>query len=175
MEVVWDGDNSQLYIGAVVFTVGSASNISSPALSWGYILLSWSVSICLASRFPCQTPACRWEQTVIKPEGGSIAFAFLFKPICLSELTGYTVRCDLSADTSSGCLQKPVPFLQKIISPRPLSICWEEEKSCRLLPCALLLLKEMMWQHLPVKIMTCPWSRHQVEKSFWNKRVKHQK
>lgn len=68
VEVVWDGDNSQLYLGAVVFTVGSASNISSPALSWGYVLLSWSVSICLASCFPCQTSACRWEQAVIKPD-----------------------------------------------------------------------------------------------------------
>lgn len=35
----------------------------------------------------------------------------------------------------------------------------------------MLLLKEMGGQNLPVKIMTCPWSWHQVEKSFWNKKL----
>lgn len=116
-------------------------------------LLTWSVSVCLASCFGCQTSACWWEQKVIKPEGWSTALVSLFKSICLSELTSYIMRCDLGADMSSVCSQRSVPFLKEIISTRPLSVCRKEEKSCRLCP------------HPP----GCPWvTGEQMGHVYWS-------
>lgn len=100
-------------------------------LRWGYVILSHEASsFALLHVLPAKLQPVNWEQNVIKIEGQSIASIFFFKSICLSELTIYIMCCDLSADMSSSCLQKPVSFLQKIISTRPLSIWLKEERSC---------------------------------------------
>lgn len=113
--VVRRGDDSHLYLGAAVFTVSSASNISSPGLDG-------ATSPCMkrlrSPRFMF-LPVDGSRKQLSQREGGSILFLFLFKLICLTDLTSYIVCCDLGADWSSSCLQKPVPFLWKIIGTRP--------------------------------------------------------
>lgn len=122
--VVRQGDDSQLYLGAAVFTVSSASNISSPSLDGA--TSPHMKRLCLPHFMFLPVDGSRKQLS--QREGGSILFLFLFKLICLPDLTSYIVCCDLGADRSSICLQKPVPFLQKIIGTRPQCLLKRGEK-----------------------------------------------